>query len=100
MTREDAPEGSTSDGAARPDRAPDHSITRSARRSTAGGKLMPCAFAVRRSVQDDQTSHPPSTAIDWPVMFFASSDARKHTVSAMSWADVTRRSAISWTYSS
>src|SRR5262249_51376012 len=46
-----------------------------------------------------QTSQPPSTVIDWPVMFFESSEARKQTALAMSAAVVTRRSAISLTYS-
>jgi DNA-binding NarL/FixJ family response regulator len=53
---------------------------------------------IRRSGRR-HTSQPPSTVIDWPVMFFESSEARKHTALAMSCAVVTRRSAISFTYS-
>src|SRR5207247_5360499 len=43
----------------------------------------------------DQTSQPPSTVTDWPVMLAESSETRNRTALAMSWAAVTRRSAIS-----
>src|SRR5258705_9970354 len=45
------------------------------------------------------TSHPPSTVTDCPVMFLDSSETRKSTALAMSCDTVTRRSAISSTYS-
>src|SRR5262249_53614202 len=59
----------------------------------------------RRALADDpvghrgQTSQPPSTVTDWPVMLAESSEARNTTALAMSRAVVTRRSAISSTYS-
>ena len=46
------------------------------------------------------TSQPPSTAMCWPVIWRASSLARNSTALAMSCATVTRRSAMSRTYSS
>src|SRR4030095_2109055 len=52
------------------------------------------AFLVRH------TSQPPSTVTDWPVMVAESSDTRNRTALAMSRATVTRRNAISSTYSS
>src|SRR5690606_14038727 len=47
-----------------------------------------------------QTSQPPSTAICWPVIWRASSEARNRTALAISWPSVTRFSAMSCTYSS
>ena len=57
-------------------------------------------WIVRAEAALSYTSQPPSTVTDWPVMFFESSEERNATALAMSSATVTRRSAISCTYSS
>src|SRR5262245_22715646 len=51
------------------------------------------------AVRARHTSQPPSTVTDCPVMLAESSETRKRAALAMSRATVTRRSAISSTYS-
>ena len=56
-------------------------------------------MTLEKDAASSYTSQPPSTVTDCPVMFDDSSDARNSAALAMSRDTVTRRSAISSTYS-